>query len=114
LSRVFVVQRPATRSGERGCWVEKFDLAPAEAFGELVTILPYGNISREPRALQAVKSTVSGALCAFNPDEDYVLPVGDPVAIAIVLMELGARRFHPVRALKFDRRRGCYESYVVS
>ncbi len=39
-SRVFVVQEPCRRDRATGEWAPKFDLSPAERFGQMVVILP--------------------------------------------------------------------------
>lgn len=50
-------------------------------------------------------------LANFNPDEDYILPLGDPVAIAIATMVVGKLTGGRFQILKWDRQECDY--YVV-
>lgn len=111
--RVFVVQRPAKREGPRGDWVDKYDLSSAEAFGELVTLLPYGNLSGDPVKLQAAQDMLEKALADYDGLRDYLLPLGDPVACAMAAAVLGERVQRPISVLKFDRREDAYFAYRI-
>lgn len=109
--RVFVIQAPARRTGPRGAWEEKFDLGPAEAFGRLVRVLPYGNVPEDPAP---TRECLEKALLDFDPDEDSVLLLGDPVACAqavhVLAYVFGLGSF---TALKWDRREGRYQPYRI-
>lgn len=110
-SKVYVVQVPARRSGPRGAWEEKYDLRPAEAFGELVRVLDYGNVPEDPRP---TRSRISEALSGFDPSRDFLLLLGDPVACAQVVHHIGfGLSASSFRVLKWDRRRECYLPYDV-
>lgn len=103
-SRVFVVQVPARR--EQGEWVEKYDLSPAEEHGELVRVLPYGNV---PTSSGGEWQRFREVANDFDPQRDFVLLLGDPVACArfvhfLCYMTEGST----FMALKWDRRAGCY------
>lgn len=109
--RVFVIQAPARRSGPRGQWVEKYDLAPAEAFGELVRVLDYGNVPEDP---EPTRRRLRERMADFDWELDSVLLLGDPIACAqavhFIGQELGLASF---TALKWDRRDGRYLPYQV-
>ena len=111
MSKVYIIQAPARRSGPRGVWVEKYDLRPAEKFGELVRVLDYGNVPMDPRPTRAA---ILERMVDFDPDNDYVLLLGDPVACAqavhALALEFGIASF---RVLKWDRRDERYVPYVV-
>ena len=111
MSKVYAVQVPARRSGPRGAWEEKYDLTPAQEFGELVRLLPYGNVPEDPEPTIARLWT---GLKEFNPETDFVLLLGDPVACAqavhVLTHDLNGRRFN---ALKWDRREGKYKPYRI-
>lgn len=111
-SRVFVVQAPARRDGPRGDWVEKFDLTPAEAFGELVRCLPYGNV---PVDAGPSRHALRVAFLDYDFSADYLLLLGDPVACARAVHVLAERQgFNDViRALKWDRRTSAYSPYDI-
>lgn len=117
MPRVFVVQVPARR--EAGEWVEKFDLSPAERFGELVRVLPYGNVPIEP---EPSVDRLRRAFADYDFASDHLLLLGDPVAIARAVAVLCARRAFleeadgrrlPISVLKWDRRGGCYQPVRV-
>lgn len=111
MSKVYVVQVPARRSGPRGAWEEKYDLSPAEHFGELVRLLPYGNVPADPRP--TLDSLYVG-LADFDQVEDFVLLLGDPVACAqavnCLTIKLGVK---PFNVLKWDRREQRYYPYRI-
>lgn len=107
--RVFVVQRPAYFDKVRRGWVNKYDLTPAAKFGELVFLLPPGNIYRD--RLRGALQHLREALCDYGP-QDHVLAVGDPVAIAATIAVV-CRRHARISLLKFDRQTGEYEAFVV-
>jgi hypothetical protein len=115
VSKVYVVQVPARRSGPRGAWEEKYDLSPAERFGELVRLLPYGNVPADPRpTVEALKE----GLKDFRASEDFLLLLGDPVACAQAVQVLTRRmacfRIEPhFNVLKWDRREGVYYPYQI-
>lgn len=114
MPRVFVVQVPSRR--EAGEWVPKYDLSAAEAFGELVPILPPGNVPIDPAASMP---RLREALRTFDFRSDHLLLLGDPVAIARATAALCCRRafleeaagasLPPISVLKWDRRAGGYE-----
>lgn len=113
MPKVFVVQVPSRREG--GEWVPKYDLSAAEAFGELVWVLPPGNVPIEPGPTVA---SLSAAFGAFDFLRDHLLLLGDPVAIARAVAVLCARRSFledfsgeslPISLLKWDRRADAYQ-----
>jgi hypothetical protein len=106
--RVYAVQVPARRDGPRGGWVEKFDLSPAKEFGEVVRLLPYGNVPNEP---ERVHAQLKEALRDFDLDRDYLLLLGDPVAMAQAVSIVS--RWGTFNTLKWDRRTGTYSPYRV-
>ena len=118
MSRVFVVQEPARR--EAGRWLPKFDLSPAEAFGELVLMLPHGNVPMDPGPTRAI---LRKALRDFAFGSDHLLLLGDPVACAHAIVALSQRiqylqglgHNYPmsISCLKWDRRAGQYSPYLV-
>jgi hypothetical protein len=106
MPRVFLPQRPVYR--EDGQWKDKYDLAPLERFGRLVTCVEVGNI---PKDVGQMARAIDSALADFGPD-DHVVALGDPIAIGLVFLAL-ARTGHPVSLLKFDRRSGEYRPVTV-
>lgn len=109
--RVFVVQRPSYR--ERGAWVDKYDLTPAEHFGRLVELLPRGNV---PRQLEVTQTAIRAGFARERfSSSDYLLTVGDPVAIAAAavvaaqFVEAEERAF--LQLLKWDKKHQQYTCF---
>lgn len=93
---VYVVQEP------RG-----INLMPAEKFGELKVLLPPGNVAYSAGPTVA---RLKRGLATFT-DEDYLLMVGDPAAIAIAGAVASMINHGRMRVLKWDRQEMQY--YVV-
>lgn len=110
MSKVYVVQVPAFR-GEGGEWVEKYDLSAAERFGELIRVLPYGNV---PSDTGPTRAALLRAMRQFDYGSDYLLLLGDPVASAMAVRLLTqAQAGGPLRLLKWDRRDSSYMPFSV-
>lgn len=92
--RVYVVQ---DRS-------HKIDVTPAEEYGELVTV--FGAHERLYN-MKAGLLKAHSALKHFR-DQDYILPVGHPLAIGIVLAIASRLNGGRVRTLIFDGKVGRY------
>ncbi len=110
MSRVFVVQRPAYFDRKRRGWVNRYDLTPAEEYGELVFLLRPGNIYRDKMssALESLREQLSDM-----QSDDHILAIGDPVAIAATVMVASKITGSVVSLLKFDRLDGRYYAYEV-
>ena len=104
MSRVFVSQVPARWDRQEGCWREKFDLSPAEEHGELIALLPYGNVADDA---DTVKRQIADGLASFDASKDSVLLLGDPVLIACIGAFMGERGEDFV-TLKYERRSDRY------
>lgn len=114
-SRVFVIQTPARKDGPHR-WIEKYDLSAAEVFGRLVYILGHGNVPNDPGPIRIrLKEVFFDPDNMFDYDIDYVLLLGDPVAIAWAISVLEGRRPAGkfIRVLKWDRRNLDYLIYNV-
>ena len=84
------------------------DFSSAHAFGDFCRVFRKGVYpdNSEERSDEMVKIARS-RLENFDAETDYVLMVGDPVGIAIVMAVL--RETHPViSVLKYDRKAGGY------
>lgn len=106
--RVFVVQRPSFRSPD-GAWADKYDLSPAAHFGELVEVLPRGNV---PKQLEVTLTRLRVTLKDFN-DADFILAIGDPVAIGLATAIAAHNNSGRLALLKWDRIRQEYRSYTA-
>lgn len=75
MATVFVVQAPARRQG--GTWL-KADLSPAQEWGEVVELIPPGNIRDE--WMEDALLMMQNQLLNVDTLNDYLVPAGDPVA----------------------------------
>ena len=96
-----------------GSPARKFDLSPAEKFGELVFILSWNDTAAIAQNVDSVVSKIGQRLQAqgFDPGDDYVLLTGDWVAMAAtvaIALELGDWK-SPVNCLQWDREARRYE-----
>jgi hypothetical protein len=82
-------------------------LLPAEKYGELTVLLPAGQIQLD--AALAVE-LLHRRLMRFD-DQDYLLCIGDPVAIGLATAVAASRNYGRVKLLKWDRQEHRY--YVV-
>jgi len=109
-NRVFVVQQPATFSQSLRRFVPKYDLSPARDFGKLVFILGPGNIFRERLAQSVIH--IQNVMGDFKPG-DYLLAIGDPVAIAAASMVASFKTGGAVKLLKWDRHASRYHCFPI-
>ena len=95
--RVFVIQETA------------LNLVPATKFGQLVALLPSRlNITMSPvPVLRELKSKLKD----FR-DQDYLLPLGDPIAIGLAFLAAIEANRGKVQVLKWNKRDNAY--YVVN
>jgi hypothetical protein len=93
---VYVVQEP------RG-----INLMPAEKYGRLQVLLPPGNVAY---SAAPTVSRLKRGLARFT-DEDYLLMVGDPAAIAVAGAVATMLNNGRMKVLKWDRQEMRY--YVV-
>lgn len=104
MGKVYVVQEPHKR--EKGLPVPTMDISPAMVYGELVTILPpLAKISMlTPGPLiHAMKQKMQD----FS-DDDYLLALGDPSAIAVAAIVASRQNNGRLKLLKWDRRLAGY------
>jgi hypothetical protein len=78
MPRVFVVNEPLRRDRDTGLETKAINLAPARQFGELVFLLPAGQIPFDPAP--TIRQLTEGLQDMTS--DDYLLPVGDMRAIA--------------------------------
>ncbi len=105
---VYVVQVPVYMDHRVGEWVPKYDLSPASAHGEVVVLLPRGNLSLDSRAISLLVERLSGYTL-----HDCILALGDPVSIAAAAMIASRVTGGPVRILRWDRLSQAYVPCLV-
>ena len=109
-SRVFVVQRPAYFNRARRGWVNKYDITAAEDFGELKFLLNPGNIYKDK--LETAIEHLQEDLSDYTSN-DYILAIGDPVAIAATVTIAAFNNAGVINLLKFDRISQKYDAYQI-
>lgn len=97
---VYVVQMPVRRDPATGQMVPSVDLTPAQEYGEVATLLASGPVALLPAQMLA---TLRHGLRNFT-DDDYLLPTGDPTAIAAAAIVASQANMGRVRILKWDGR----------
>src|SRR5262245_28549877 len=111
MSRVFVVQQPAklNRDGE---WKPIFDIRPARMFGRLVFVtLRPGNIYLD--TLPTIVAHMRNVLGDYG-DDDFILPTGEPVAIAAACAIAAQANEGRLKLLKWDRRAKSYQVVQIN
>lgn len=107
--RVFIIQRPAVIDRATNSWVEKYDVDSAAEFGALVDCLPIGKALSNPgvimRRLEVALETYTGV--------DYLLAIGDPLAIAMAAIIASRHTDGLVNFLKWDRHNSCYWAHEI-
>jgi hypothetical protein len=115
-ARVFYVQQPArliTQADGSRKWIPSADLSPAEMFGPLIQILRPGNIYKTE--LYQAQAMVARKLEENQfTEDDFILPAGDPIAIALTVMVASARTGGRVKLLKYMPRTTTYEPYEIN
>lgn len=104
MSKVYVVQENLVFDGTGGAPRPKHDLSGVMPFGELVYVFQHGPMALMPSA----NSLALRGVRDFDPEEDYVLVIGDYVLALMVACALQASGKAPFRTLRFDSRSRTY------
>ena len=106
MSKVYIAQEPIYRDKDTGAVIPRFDLTPAAVYGELEFLTPGNANSLMPGpTMRALRQKLRG----FS-DEDFILPTGDPVLIAMVVLVAAESNMGKVKMLKWDKPT---RSYIV-
>ena len=100
---VYVVQKSLHRDG-RGELVPKFDLTPAERFGEIRFLL---NDQARPFVLAPIIAELHEKLAGFGND-DYLLLTGNPVLLGLAFAIAADFNEGRVRVLQWHGKSGSY------
>ena len=94
MSKVYIVCEPVSREG-----VAKVDFSPAMEYGELEVLLSHSQSLLSPvPTIRKLRDKLEN----FGED-DYILPVGDPVLMSTVAMVAAHMNHGRVKLLKWDR-----------
>ena len=77
-SIVYIVQNHASYNHKTGLMVPRFDLSPAEQFGELVFLLSPITVPSNPKKVIAELRKKLRDFC----DDDYLMMIGNPCLIS--------------------------------
>lgn len=99
---VYIVCEPTNTIG--GIPRPSMDLTPASEHGELCVLMPQSQSMLAP--VPTVR-TLKEKLRNFT-DNDFILPVGDPVLIATVAMVAAEQNGGKVKFLKWDKKTKTY------
>lgn len=91
---------------DRAKTVPKHDLTPASAYGDLEVLISRNNIGI---AAQPIIAQLRHDLRDYS-DDDYILAVGDPVAIGLAISVAADSNRGRVNILKWDRQTRAYIS----
>ena len=84
--------------------VPKFNITVAQKYGNLEIILPPGNMSF---STEATLKKAADKLSSFTKD-DYLLMIGDPIAMAICFTVALSKADGNLNVLKWDRQTNSY------
>lgn len=106
-NRVLVTQLPSRREGD--AWVPTVDITPASKHGEVEILLPMG--MNFPSA-EMIKEQLYPKLIAFDRSRDILLPMGDPIVMAVACAILGSH-LGGFEMLKWDRHDRAYSVFSI-
>lgn len=107
MGKVYVVCEPISLVA--GIARPTVDLTPAAEFGDMEVLLPHSQSLLAPvPTIRVLKEKLRN----FT-DEDYILPVGDPVLMSTVSMVAAAQNGGRVKFLKWDKPMRRYFSILV-
>lgn len=99
MAKVYIVQEPLRRDPSSGQMVPMFDMRSVVEYGDPVICLKSGRVALSPApTMQALRDT----LREFG-DDDYLVAVGDPSAIAMAAAIVADVNRGQFRLLKWDR-----------
>ncbi len=108
---VFVVQEPLHRNSETGAIEPRMNLKAADSFGER-TFLASWRALENIDALDSVIEDIEDKMFDFC-DDDYILPVGNPILIGIVSAIAASNNFGRMKILYWDRKDRSYQVVPV-
>lgn len=109
--KVFVTQVPSRRDQQTGLWVPTVNIAPAEQFGEVVTLLPPG---AQFYAASETTRLIKQRLHELDYQRgDYLLPLGNPIIMAVTSAIAARRSNGCLNVLVWDRQTSSYVSYEL-
>jgi hypothetical protein len=109
--KVFVTQVPSRRDAASGLWVPTVNVGPAEQFGEVVTLLPPG--SQFYAAAETTRLIKQRLHDLDYQSGDYLLPMGNPVIMAVASAVAARRSNGCLNVLVWDKHSSSYVPYEL-
>lgn len=109
MPKAFIINEPLTRDPLTGRMDRKMDLSKAEDYGEIVHVLPAGTLMND---LDHMIEEMHRVLADYT-EEDYLVLVGNPIAICVAGMIAGARTEGRINVLRWHNRHQCYEAVAL-
>ena len=106
--KVYVVQEVFKK--EKGIARPLFNLNPAREFGQISVLLPSGQVMLHPIPMVRELQKKLKDFC----DDDYILPIGDPSAIAVASIVATKNNCGRFKMLKWDRKAGAYDVIEIT
>lgn len=109
--KVFITQVPSRKDAASNLWVPTVNIAPAERFGEVVVLLPPGS-----QFFAAAETTrlIKTRLHELDYQQgDFLLPMGNPVIMAVASAIAARRSNGCLNVLVWDRHTSSYVSYEL-
>lgn len=104
---VYAVQEPRTYDKVKDRWLPRVNIHNASSFGEVTTLIPHDHV-HAALVTQPTLHKLRRLLRDFS-DEDYLLPVGDPVLIALAALTAAKENRGRVKFLRWSRERKEYD-----
>lgn len=99
MSKVYIIQEPLKRDFQTGEMVPVMDFRKVLEYGDPVICLNSGRVSLTPGpTIDKLREVLKN----FT-DDDYLVPVGDPSAMAIAMMIIGDLNRGKCKILKWDK-----------
>jgi hypothetical protein len=109
--KVFITQVPSRRDAQSGLWVPTVNIAPAEQFGKVETLLPPGSqFFAAAETTRLIKQRLHDLDYQMG---DYLLPMGNPVIMAVASAIAARRTNGCLNVLVWDRHSSSYVSYEL-
>jgi hypothetical protein len=111
MSKVWVPQEPLKRDRITGEVVNKFNLADARQFGEIIFLVGWGEATRVMAPYPLFKFVYIQLMENYT-DDDYILPVGNP-AVEDIVISIIARKYGRYRLLWWDKETRDYKVVTI-
>lgn len=100
MGKVYIIQQPMRRNSRSGEWEPSMNLNPAAAYGDIEVLLNHQEAALTPQPMIQKLKRLLNNFC----DDDFLVAVGDPTAIAAAAMVASWFNNGRVKMLRWDKR----------